>query len=90
MRQLTLWGPACPPTLSTVTASLRALNRVYPRKCTVKLGAGGLVASPDGDFSRVKTRMFGCEPIPGGNRRFDAVGAARRLLAAYRAEEITP
>lgn len=86
MKQVTLWGPACPPTLSTVTVGLRTLNRVYPAKITVALGDDGLVASQDGDFGRVKRPLFGREALPGGGRRFDAVGAARRLLAAYRGE----
>jgi len=86
---MTLWGPACPPTLATLTASLRTLNRVYPANVAVALGPNGLVASSDGDFSRVRVALFGREALPGGGRRFDAVGAARRLLAAVRDQAVT-
>jgi hypothetical protein len=81
MHQLGLWGPACPPTVRTVTATIRGLNRVLDGPIAVTITAKGLVAvasEPQTDL------CYGRETLPGSDQPFNAVGVARRLLAALR------
>ncbi len=83
MRQLGLWGPACPPTLRTVVGSLRGLNRVFPGPIVVSITPKGLVCvAPFAPGLR-----FGRETLPGSGEKFDAIAAGRRLLAAMRDQE---
>lgn len=85
MKQIGLWGPPCPPTVQTVTATLRSLNRLNKLPFTVSLNAKGLVAvelAPPGPH-------YGREILPGNSQKFDAVASAKRLLAALRDLEPT-
>ncbi len=76
-------GPAL-PSLRALTASLRALHSAFSHPdgggeyvCLVNAGQAGWILEnathPDG---------VGREYVPGDGKRFDAVAAARRLLAS--------
>jgi hypothetical protein len=79
MKQIGLWGPKDPPTLRSLTESLRGLNRLFKEPFTVSLNEKGLVALAD-----TKGPRYGLENLPGSALKFDAPAAARRLLAALR------
>ncbi len=83
MKQIGLWGPKTPPTVRTVTDTLRALNRVFTGPTVVSLTDDGLVGMPDGPV-RLAVPHYGRETLPGNSQKFDAVASARRLLAALR------
>lgn len=87
MRQLGLWGPAAPPQLRNVISTLRALNRAHTDPVAVAITDKGLIGFPDGP--RGECQFYGRELLPGGNKSFNAPGAARRLLAALRDLEPT-
>ena len=79
MKQIGLWGPPTPPTLRSLTVSLRGLNRLFDGPIVVSLNGKGLVALQD-----VPGPLYGRETLPGRSQKFDAVASARRLLAALR------
>jgi hypothetical protein len=79
MKQIGLWGPPTPPTLRSLTDSLRGLNRLFDGPIVVSLNGKGLVALADEPGPR-----YGREELPGNSQKFDAVASARRLLAALR------
>lgn len=88
MKQIGLWGPPIPPTVRTVTDTLRSLNRLNKQPFTVSLNEKGLV-SVEGQAPEfcgiVSTRLrYGRENLPGNSQKFDAVASAKRLLAALR------
>ena len=93
MRQIPLWGPSEPPSLRAVTAALRQLNGLFVHELAVSITAGGIVAGriggpptvglPDGP-ERLRENRYGREILPGNSQNFDAVRAARRLIAALR------
>lgn len=91
MRQIPLWGPAEPPTLRAVTALLRQINGLFAHQLAVSITAHGIVAGriegpptvalPYG-AERLQEMRYGREILPGNSQKFDAVAAARRLIAA--------
>jgi hypothetical protein len=76
-----------PPSLRELTRELRSLNDHLDGPWTVGLGvdedAGtlGVFGLDEAAFCRV---IVGAEHLPGDAQPFDAVAAARRLLAAFR------
>jgi hypothetical protein len=82
MKQIGLWGP---PTLQSLTASLKGLNRLFDGPIVVALNDKGLIALQDEPGPR-----YGHEQLPGNSQKFDATASARRLLAALRDLEPSP
>lgn len=75
------------PTLRALVAELRSLNEALDGPWTVALcfdrerwDAGWGLEDPDYDCEGT----YGIESLPGDDMPFDAVAAARRLLAALR------
>jgi hypothetical protein len=74
-----------PKTLRGLTRELRYLNEVFDGPATVCLAlADGHVYILDPQLASLG--LCGAELIPGDAQPFDAVAAARRLLAAHRDE----
>lgn len=68
--------------LRDITKQLRELNLHYD-------GPGSVCLNEQGSLDNfhqpgVRFHRIGCEELPGDGRPFDAVAAARRLLAAWR------
>jgi hypothetical protein len=79
MKQIALWGPEVPPKLRWLTAELRHLNAKYTGDFVVSFDGKGLLA-----VNPIRGPVYGRERLPGASKAFDAVAAARRLLAALR------
>ncbi len=81
------------PGLRAVTRQLREMHEAFAHP----VSGGefvGLCIGANGKFwlevpSYISGIRYGREYIPGDGKKFDAVGAARRLLAAARASERT-
>lgn len=72
-------------TLREATRQVRELNDAYdgPGGVSIHLLDGtGYVSGYE--FHEGDHKEYGYEELPGDGRRFDAVGVARRLLAAFR------
>ena len=79
MKQIGLWGPPTPPTLRSMIASLRGLNRIFDGPIVVAINGKGVLVVLKGEGP-----IYGNESLPGSGQKFDAVASARRLLAALR------
>lgn len=85
MKQVPLYGPRVAPSLRSLIASLRGLNRIFDGPMVVALNEKGVLVALKGPG-----QTYGCEQLPGSGQKFDATASARRLLAALRDLEPTP